>query len=843
MTMIRLLAHPVLVFAYILALLPAVVHAIGQTVSLATEIVTFILTAMGFNLLLGYTGLVSFGHGAYFGLPAYVAALMQVRLGAGIVPAMLSGALAAVVLGTVIGYLVLRRRGVYFALLTLAFSQMFFAIVFRWTAVTGGENGLGGLQRPPVRIGDLTIPLSNQLVYYAIVAALTVLAVAFLWRLVESPFGRVLQAIRENELRARYLGYDTGQYKLIAFILSALLTGVAGVLYAFLIYFVYPQLVHVTMSGEIVAMAVVGGMRAFFGPALGATFFVLLRQILSGYTEHWLVVFGALFVFVVLFSPEGFAGVISRILPARPRPPIRRPLWEPTSSPDRTDPDPLVTPGEPVLVAKGLVKRFGALAAVDNVDLTVVRGRLHAIIGPNGAGKTTLFNLLTGLFPPDAGSIFLNGKEITGLPPERITRLGVSRSFQIVSIFQELTVFENVRIATQARSRHRLSVLARADDLLDVNAECARIIHLVGLAGKEDKVASSLPHADQRLLEIGIALATRPTVLLLDEPLAGLPPEERQRIAELIKKLSREVTIVLIDHDIDHVMALSDVITVMHQGRVIAEGTPDEIQRNKEVQQAYLGEIRVDGRTPPPRVEREPWVVVEGIHAFYGKAHVLHGVSLTLSRGEVACLLGRNGAGKTTTLRSIMGIVPPRSGRVVFGGREITGWPPEDIARLGIGLVPEGRRIFPNLTVEENLRIAWRNGRGRWDLENIYRHFPKLAEIRHRRGEFLSGGERQMLAIARALMGNPSLLLLDEPFEGLAPMVVSDIVRIIQEIRGDVTMLLVEQNATLALGLADYAYIIGTGVIQYAGLPGELLARHDLLARLLGVTMSTGRGQ
>jgi branched-chain amino acid transport system ATP-binding protein len=484
----------------------------------------------------------------------------------------------------------------------------------------------------------------------------------------------------------------------------------------------------------------------------------------------------------------------------------------------------------------GVTKNFGGLAAVNAVSFHVRPGELHSIIGPNGAGKTTLFNILTGPLPADAGEARFRGHPITGLPPHRVVARGVSRSFQIISVFQALPVFENVRIAVQAKHARRFAMLTDSARLSDVNEEAHRLLGAVGLAGHAATIAANLSHGDQRLLEIAIALATRPELLLLDEPLAGLSAPDRVRVAGLIRALRQSVTIVLIDHDIDQVLSLSDRITVLHQGRVIAEGGPAEIQQNAEVQSAYLGRLEVasgwiGGR---PRPSAAPLLRVDGVDAFYGKSHVLHGVSLEIRPGEVVSLLGRNGAGKTTTLSTITGVVSPRRGRIVYRDTDVAGRPPEEIVRLGVGLVPQGRRIFPNLTVLENLRIA-RRGDARWTLERVFATFPKLDQLREARGATLSGGELQILAIARALMGNVDLLLLDEPFEGLAPTIVETVGNVLHAIKGETTLLLVEQNADLALALSDRAYVMNNGSIAWTGDARELHERTDLRQRLLGV--------
>jgi len=832
----RAARHPLVwLYAWFLVI-PFVMTAAKSTVSLGTEIVVFTLLAIAYNLLMGYTGLVSFGHSAFFGLGGYAAGLVQIHLVKGMVVPLLAGVAVATLAGAVIGFLLMRKRGVYFSLLTLAFTQMFFYVVYGATGVTGGENGLGGIERFPLGAGVLRVDLGDKRVYYYATAGVAAAAIWVLWRVVHSPFGRVLQGIRENEQRASFVGYDVRRYKLAAFVVSCAFAGLAGALYTFLLNFAYPESLHVTMAGEIAAMTLVGGMRSFVGPAVGAAVFVFMRDTLSSWTENWLVYFGVIFIAFVMFSPNGIVGVVQRLRG------LRRGATAPTpvalaATPAPAAPAPVTRDdGRPLLEVDGVTKYFGGLAAVDGASFGVKRGELRSVIGPNGAGKTTLFNVVTGLLAPDAGAARFEGAVITGLPPHRVVARGVSRSFQIISVFQSLSVFENVRLAVQAKHPRRFAMLTDSTRLTDAAAEAARLLQAVGLAEHAGTLAANLSHGDQRLLEIAIALATRPTLLLLDEPLAGLSASDRVRVAALIRALHGSVTIVLIDHDIDQVLALSDRITVLHQGRVIAEGAPAEIQKNAEVQTAYLGHLKVAAGAGAglARAEGAPLLGVVSVDAFYGKSHVLHDVSLDVFPGEVVALLGRNGAGKTTTLAAITGVVPPRRGRITYRGRDITGGAPEAIARQGVGLVPQGRRIFPNLSVLENLTIA-RRGQGGWTLERVFETFPRLHQLRHASGGTLSGGELQLLAIARALMGNVELLLLDEPFEGLAPTIVETVWNVLHALKGETTLLLVEQNADLALALAGRAYVINNGSIAWSGDAPTLRAQDDLRRRLLGV--------
>ncbi len=832
----RLVRHPLAwLFAWFL-LLPMLMTAVGSTASLGTEIVVFTLLAIAYNLLMGYTGLVSFGHSAFFGLGGYGAGLVQVHFVKGMVVPLLAGVAVATLAGVFIGFLLMRKRGVYFSLLTLAFTQMFFYIVYGATTVTGGENGLGGIERFPLHLGPLRVDLGDKQVYYYATAVIAAGAIWLLWRVVHSPFGRVLESIRENEQRASCVGYDVKRYKLTAFVVSCAFSGLAGALYTFLLNFAYPESLHVTMAGEIAAMTLVGGMRSFVGPAVGAAVFVFMRDTLSSWTQNWLVYFGVIFIGFVMFSPNGIVGVWDR-LRGRAQRAGPRPAGGPPAAAVAPAADGV--PGEAaevLLDVRNLTKRFGALAAVDGASFQVRRGELRSIIGPNGAGKTTLFNCLTGLLAVDRGQAVFRGTAITAMLPHRIVACGVSRSFQIISVFHALTVFENVRIAAQAKHRCRFAMLADAESFTDLNDEALRLVAAVGLGDQAVAVAANLSHGDQRLLEIAIALATRPELLLLDEPLAGLAAHERGRVADLIRALHRSLAIVLIDHDIDQVLALSDRITVLHQGRVIAEGEPAEIQQNAEVQTAYLGHLALASGTAATSARRvgEPLLSVRGVNTFYGKSHVLHGVSLDVFEGELVALLGRNGAGKTTTLGTITGVVPPRDGRVDYRGTQLAGRPPEEIARRGIGLVPQGRRIFPNLTVLENLQIARRGDRG-WTVDRAFDTFPKLRALRDARGATLSGGELQLLAIARALMGNVDLLLLDEPFEGLAPAIVEVVWNVLHAVKGETTILLVEQNADLALALSDRAYVINNGSIAWSGEAHALHADQELRLSLLGV--------
>jgi ABC-type branched-subunit amino acid transport system ATPase component/ABC-type branched-subunit amino acid transport system permease subunit len=838
-----------LLFLGVLLVLPFALENLKSTALMASQILIFAVVGLGFNILLGYTGLLSFGHGMFLGMGMYGATLIQIHLlkGQFVLPVLAGTALAALT-GVVVGFLVMRRRGVYFALLTLAFTQLFFTICYRWTDVTGGENGISGLKRPDAFFG---LDLRSDYAFYYVCLVLLVACMLLIRRILDAPFGRVLQAIRDNEVRAASVGYNPRRYKHVAVIISGTFLGFAGALFAYLNYFAYPEVFHSGFSGSIVAMTIVGGMRNFFGPIVGGAVYVFFQDLLSSYTKHWMIYFGLMFMAFILFSPNGIMGILAglqaRLRKAGAPEPSATAVAASVAAADPPAngggrPNGAAALGEEIFRTDGVVKRFGALAAVDGVSISVRKGELRSVIGPNGAGKTTFFNTLTGNLPKDGGKVFFKGEDITELEPHQVANRGIARSFQILSIFKDLTVFENIRVAVQAKTPYRFSLLATTDDLEAINREAERILDQVGLRPLRNQIAVNISHGDQRLLEIAITLAMQPELLMLDEPLAGLAATERIKTAGLIRALAGRHTVILIDHDIDQILNISDRITVLHQGKVIAEGNPDEIKNNPLVQDAYIGGFDRKHLVshPPQRSSDTALLEVDRINTYYGKSHILHDVSLAVYPGELVCFLGRNGAGKTTTLHSIVGLTPPQRGEIRFGGTAIARQQPEHISRQGIMLVPQGRRIFPNLTVHENLQIALMQARKNgqpvlWTPEKVYELLPKLGPLRNRRGEQMSGGELQMLAIGRALMGNGKLLMLDEPFEGLAPAIVEGLWKVINELKKEITMLLVEQNADLALSLGDRAYVINNGKIEYEGAAQTLIDNHELRVKLLGV--------
>jgi ABC-type branched-subunit amino acid transport system ATPase component len=330
-------------------------------------------------------------------------------------------------------------------------------------------------------------------------------------------------------------------------------------------------------------------------------------------------------------------------------------------------------------------------------------------------------------------------------------------------------------------------------------------------------------------------------VLLVDEPLAGLAAAERERVAKLIKAVGAHIPVLIVEHDIDRVLGFSHRVTVMNQGEVLMAGTPEEVRGDRRVQEVYTGTGAppVAGRSAGKARDRAQLLRFERVNTFYGKSHILNDATLDVREGEIVALLGRNGAGKSTLLKTLAGLVPPASGTIEYEGREIAGVPAPDIARMGIGYVPQGRGLFAGMTVADNLALgrlarATDGSKGVvWSEEKVFEYFPRLKERMHVAADYLSGGEQQMAAVARALSGNVSLLLLDEPFEGLAPTVVQELFKVFDQLRQHTSVVIVEHNLDLVLALADRVFALERGAVFHQGPAEPLLTDLDYRKRIL----------
>ncbi len=492
-----------------------------------------------------------------------------------------------------------------------------------------------------------------------------------------------------------------------------------------------------------------------------------------------------------------------------------------------------------LLEARNVSKAFGNFVAVDSVDFEVWESEIVGLIGPNGAGKSTFFNCLVGEHAPSTGSILFRGTDVTRATPERHARLGIARTHQVPATFEEMTVLENIMVGAFLRHPRRR----------DAEASAWRAIELTELHDHAQQRATSLGTPGRKRLEIARALATEPDLLLLDEALAGLNPAETKLAIELVRRIHGSgITLVIVEHVMEVILTLTQRLLVFNHGRLIASGDPREVVDDAEVIEAYLGRSRVhwtgrgarSGRSQQaadniscPRAltgqvgTRMGKLRVDHLEVRYGDLVGVADVSLEVEEGGVVALLGSNGAGKTTTLNAIAGLVAPHSGTIEWAGENLTGLPAFAIVGRGLALSPEGWRLFVGQTVEQNLLLGATPLHDRKrvpaQLERVYGFFPRLRERRRQQAGTLSGGERQMLAVGRALMSAPRLLLLDEPSLGLAPAIVEDLYETLGRFRQEgLTLLLAEQSIPLALAIADYGYVLQTGRTVLQG-PAEQL--------------------
>ncbi|MFR9161035.1 MAG: ABC transporter permease subunit [Ruthenibacterium lactatiformans] len=539
--------------------------------NILTQVFITLIAVAGVYVLTGLTGMFSLGQAAFMAIGSYASGLLVVKAHMPLVPAIIIAVALATLVGYLIGYPVVRLRRDYISLVTLGFGEAIAALLNRMTNLTGGASGFTG------------IPRKTTLTIAAVSAVLAIALVAFFK---SSKYGRQCIALRGDELAAKAMGINVIRIKMTAFLLSVALTAYSGCLYAFYMSYVDPTGFGWKKSADWVIMVFFGGVNSLTGSTLGAFILSALPQVLRGLQNYRYVIYAVLVLLIINFKPSGLLGeweFTPRDI-ARSARKLKRKLGLKKEETDGA------------AGSKNIYKSFGGVKAIQDFSLAADAGQIHGIIGPNGAGKTTIFNVISGVYPADQGSVTLNGQDITKIEQYKITRLGMGRTFQNIRLFKGLTVEENVMCAFDPQSRY--SILGGLVPTPRRRAEekrgrelCRKYLEIVGMADFLNERPENLSYGMQRRIEIARALMCEPKVLLLDEPAAGLNPTEVSELTELIQRISKEIGfgILLIEHRLELVMSISDIIHVQNFGKTIAVGTPAEVQHNPEVIEAYLG--------------------------------------------------------------------------------------------------------------------------------------------------------------------------------------------------------------------------------------------------------------
>ena len=546
------------------------------------------LAAIGMNVLVGWTGQKSLGHAGLFAVGAYTVALLTTRAGWNPWLAFAASGVVAGVFGVVIALPALRVKGPALAMVTIAFGIVVEKIVSEWQDVFAGQQGIYGVVAPSFFGRPFGAP---EWVWF--VGALGLVAHLMIRALLNGKYGRAFKAVAAAEVAAESVGVSVYRFKVLAFVISAVTCGLAGALIAQQNQYISSDFITFGLSIFFLLIVLFGG-SSIYGPLLGAIVLTLLDALLARWPDLQHFTYGALLLFALYVMPDGLSGAL-RAMWRKLFGAGHAPLVAPSPTPWRPQHGKAPSSDRPLLLAQGLYKAYGGVVPTNDVSIEIKTGHVHSLIGPNGAGKTTLLNMLSGIVAPDRGTIQFGGRDVTRYAAHEICRLGLARTFQNLKLFNDMTVLDNVKLGLHTRLRASFATClwglpSAGREEASASREALQILELLGLSNKAQELAGSLPYGLQRRLELARALATHPRLLLLDEPAAGLNPQETRDLVKVIAGVrDLGITVLLIEHHMDLVMAISDHVIVLDYGEKIAEGAPATVQANPRVIAAYLG--------------------------------------------------------------------------------------------------------------------------------------------------------------------------------------------------------------------------------------------------------------